>query len=324
MLAGAANEVRAGRDTDVPGYEAIYNALPEPHTTIADFVPAVFDVDGNGSCFFYSLTYNTRHTSSPSTSSTAFGPDIDHAHTLRRTAIDMIENDIKDMSIAYHEMIRLVDTHPSYRIDCSHIRTEIYYILTENADEDDVVFSVTDDAVFLDCSSEIIQHRLQRMRQTETTPHFFVIAPISIRVAQIFPHNIVVVTVPNSWTHGFPSSVYDMNRPCSVIDIGRGHEYSLTHEIRPTSIFVLYNGIHYMRIVFLNTDPTAPDDMKVIDHVPSWDRARWMDMFATYWGFRGYGMTNIRRWREGNACLFHDGDLVCRLRLGHIGDHVLE
>ena len=320
-LAETADAVRAGRGNDGPGYDAIYIALPESHNIIADFVPAVFDVDGNGSCFFYSLTYHTRHPSSPTTSSTSFGPDIEQAHNLRRTAVDMIEEDMKQMSTRYNEIFDSVATNSSHRHECADIRTSINYMISEC--DPDALFSLTRDTDVIDPASELIQNRLQSMRQTEITPHFYTIATISQRVAHIFPHNIIVVTVPNSWTHGFPSSVYDINRDCSVSDIDRGHTYSLTHDICPTSIFVLYNGNHYMRIVFLNTNPNAPDDMKVIDHVPSWDRARWMDMFARYWGFQGYGMANIRRWRERNACLFRDGDLVCRLRLGHGGVHVL-
>ncbi len=322
LLAGAADAVRAGDDAEVHGYEDVFNALPEPLTvtTIAEFVPAVFDVEGDGSCYFYSLAYTVPHPPLPHTTSTAFGPIVEYAHDLRRTSINMIERDIVDMTTRYRELIEYVDIDPQFLHACRHIRTELNYMLSECNDA--FLFPVSDDTLVID--HDIIQQRLQRMRQTETTPHFSVIASIASRVAQIFPHNIVTITVPHSWIVHEASTEYVGNQGCSVVDVTPGYEYAQSHGIHPTSIFVLYTGGHYMRIVFLNTDAHAPDDMRVIDHVPSWDRARWVDMFAAYWGFPQIGWSNIRVWRDRNECMYRshtDVGRVCRLPLGHSGVH---
>ncbi len=315
-----AQQASASRGQDEKdGYDAVFNALPVPLTHIADFVPVFCDVLGDGSCFFYSLTYTIPQSQSPaSLHTTAFGPHFEHAHEIRRKAVDKIRVYITSQASRHDEFIDSAHIDTQIYDLCRGIRSEINEILTHSLG---YMFSDDHDMVRkLETYQHIIDERLERM----TAVAFETNHNLNMRVAQVFPFLIVSVRVPHSWVNWGPSTSYEGNMGCGIDEIGPGYDFSQTHDIPCKSIFILYTGCHYMRILFLNVDENSDKETKIIDHVDSWDRARWLEKIGMYWGFPQEWWVRFASYKNMHRCLYRvqdDDEHVCSLPLGHTSSH---
>ncbi len=297
------------------GYDAIFNALPVPLTHVPDFVPMFFDVEGDGSCFFYSLTYTTPQPSTPTNlHTTAFGPNTEYAHDIRRKAVNLIRDVIKSHILEHDLCIESVHADSSLYDLCRSSRSIINEILTSGS----AILFPDDMVEKLETYHHIIEERIQRMSQ----PDFWVNNMLGMYTARVFPYLIVSVTVPHSWVLGVPSTRYEQNMGCFINDIGPGGDFADLHDPPTKTIFILYNGAHYMRVLFLNTDYHSTEEMKIIDRVDSWDRARWLEKIAMYWGFPQSWWGCLAMYKRKNRCLYRvNNENVCSLPLGHTGSH---
>ena len=160
-----------------------------------------------------------------------------------------------------------------------------------------------------------VEAELNKLRHPTT----WVTQHMSIAVAEMNPLNVVLVTVPNSWTRHVRTYKDDnWNRMCGMNDMMRGHDIEQKEPVRDRTMFVLCNGSHYMPIWFLNTDLNASPDNRIIQSVPSWERAKWAMRVAKYWGFPERTIRSINNRFSRRNCGYEGW---CSLVLGHSGDH---
>ena len=288
--------------------------LKYPDGTDAEFIPAVFDVEGLGNCFFLAVTYGTT---SPILPSSSFGPDVSLAMRYRNASVDHIHSLITPSYTALTEVIELLETED---LD-EDARKSLIYRRRQIVNETSHTLAMEDympaDIEFAEYK-EAVERELNKMRRFS----FWVHDSMSTHVASLSQYNIVIVTVPMEWTrHGRPSPARVNNRGCGMRDLLRDVKVETSEPVQERSIFVMYNGNHFMPILLLNTDPNASPENRVIHSVPSWERAKWAMLIAKYWGFAEINIEYmIEGWIKFRNCGYEGR---CSLVLGHSGDHQL-
>ena len=281
--------------------------------TDVDFVPAVFDVEGKGNCFFLAVTYVAQP---PPSSTSPFGPDVSLAMRYRNASTDDIKSHMQ--SQYYDEYMSWSDLLES-GIEDVDFRNKVVSkkndLIVGICCELDIRYVPIIDRAGFEAFKRKVDREINKLR----LPTTWVTSHMATVVAKLSNFNIVHVIVPNSWTRHVPSYVdIRWNATCSMNDMHRGGEIERSEPVHDRTIFVLHNGTHYMPIVFLNTDPNASPDNRVIQSVPSWDRAKWAMRVAKYWGFPARGMRSIKHWIIRRNCGYEGW---CSLVLGHSGDH---
>ncbi len=292
--------------------------------THADFVPAFFDVTGDGSCFLYSIIYNAHTHPHPTSSDISisseeiYGYDKEAAQRVRDEAVDSIMKEV-DAYMKEYASIRAFQneigdldkaTRKYVRNEEARIKTDII----KNLSIDDFHMLTNQDGDIISAKIDDILAKL-RLRKTWAD------SPMMSHIARSFPFNITIITVPNGWICGFHPgthlSMYDIE--ANANDQARGYDQSINVMGHRTSlsdetIIVLFTGGHYMRVVFLNTVSHSLLNPMVIITVPTWQRHQWVDRVVRYWGF---SPQNFATWRSNSICGFRG----CQLQLGHDGGH---
>ena len=287
--------------------------------TRADFFPAFFDVNGDGSCFLYSILYNS-HTHPHSSPKGLVYYDEEEAMGVRNRAVDQIRDVVRARMDEYAAMrvfmgelmgaASLVDDGKEFIDEDSRIKSSI--IANLNIDSISMITNEDGDII----ESEV-NELLKKLRLKRTWAD----APLMAQIARSFPHNITIITVPREWARrrGPRSQIALRDRECNVNDQSQSHGYDRSiisgrASLADKTIIVLFVGGHYMRVVFLNTMSHSLSNPMVIIEVPTWQRHEWVDRIARYWGMHPH---NFVRWRSATTC----GYRGCQMRLGHGDGH---
>lgn len=282
--------------------------------TRAEYVPAFFNVKGDGSCWFYSVAYALMdmctYEHPPISPESDAVPHVVHAHSqtymgraklLRDTVVDGI----------YARLTSLLERYESCtRNECqcavcrskSEILSEILSLLGVIQGEKYANQKIT---------HEVISQATMEMREDR----YWADASMTSAAVETLGVNILIVSVPNTWLYSGAYSESEMAHDQSL------NIYEFQRDEIPQTIFLLHTGNHFLPIFFLDTTSPNLTHASVITRVETLDRARWVRMIERYWGFPEEIVSKIELWLRAYECGHIRGNVTCTLPLCHEGPH---
>ncbi len=270
--------------------------------TPAEFVPAFFDVHGDGSCFLYSILHGVG--------------TKEYAQSMRHMAVDIISAKANKYMSDYESIkSQLAIFDEEFHVDLHGAMAEIgthmmqLFGIESVGDISQTVEKTKrkkgEKDIYLYICSNKVAKKLKSMRNYRT----YVDEPMMQVISQFHTHHITVISIPQGWYFGR----YDVTEESSISG-NSIRDLNDMGEFRDETIFVIYTGGHYMRVIFLNTHSYSLQYPMVIDTVPTWERHLWANRIVQYWGFVPQ---RFMTWQNICKC----GYRGCDKKLGHPGGH---